>query len=237
MIGMMCFSLVFSQDWKKSPKENERVIGTVMVTHPKSILNWADEDNNMVYKDLLSKAKEDFPNKSIDLRNVIYSVSRHWEPTEYVGEGKYRRQTQPGYYYHRTYMSATVIELPLETRLNEILVKTVDKALSRVSTGSRLAIDQVSVSGGLDRATVKDQLVDILLDNSYKVVAKEYLEKLKEEQAEQLSGSFNEKTTAKVGNFSGVGYFVNVRVTEKSIRIQVVNVSTGEYEGNATVEF
>jgi len=72
--------------------------------------------------------------------------------------------------------------------------------------------------------------------NKYKVVAKEYLERLKEEQEQQVKGH-NERTTAQTENFSGVGYFLNVRVNEKSIRVQVINVSTGEYEGNATVEF
>jgi hypothetical protein len=34
-----------------------------------------------------------------------------------------------------------------------------------------------------------------------------------------------------------VGYYINLKVTETSLRVQVVNVSTGEYEGNATVNF
>ena len=53
----------------------------------------------------------------------------------------------------------------------------------------------------------------------------------------QGGGGYNERTTAKTDNLSGVGCFLNVRVTEKSIRVQVVNVSTGEYEGNATIDF
>jgi len=69
------------------------------------------------------------------------------------------------------------------------------------------------------------------------VVAKEQLEKLYREQQDQQSGIYNPNTTVQDNNFSAVGYYINVKVTETSIRVQVVNVSTGEYEGNATVNF
>lgn len=100
-----------------------------------------------------------------------------------------------------------------------------------------MAIDQVSVTYGMDKEALKDQLLDVLLDKGYKVIAKEYLEKLYEEQEAQQSGIYNESTTVKDNNFSAVGYYINVKVTETSLRVQVVNVSTGEYEGNATVNF
>lgn len=78
----------------------------------------------------------------------------------------------------------------------------------------------------------------MLLDKDYKVVAKEYLQKLYEEQEDQLkSGLFNPDTMVEGSKFSAVGYFINVKVTETTIRVQVVNVSTGEYEGNATINF
>ena len=77
----------------------------------------------------------------------------------------------------------------------------------------------------------------MLLDKGYKVVAKEYLERLYEEQQNQQSGIYNDKTTVQENNFSAVGYYINVKVTETSLRVQVINVSTGEYEGNSTVNF
>jgi len=190
------------------------VIGNVTGTIPTSSGTW-DSDHQRAYMYLLDKAKREYPNKVIDLRNVMVTNGNPYP------------------------CSAKVVELySAETKMNETLVKAVDKALSKVREGSRLAIDQISTSGdGLNRETVKDQLIDILLDKNYKVVAKEYLEKLQEEQKQQTGGGYNERTTAQTDNFSGVGYFLNVRVTEKSIRVQVVNVSTGEYEGNATIEF
>jgi hypothetical protein len=89
----------------------------------------------------------------------------------------------------------------------------------------------------MDRSTVKDMIVDVLLDKDYKVVAKEYLEKLLKEQQEQQSGIYNDNTTVRDNNFSAVGYYINVKVTETSLRLQVINVSTGEYEGNVTINF
>jgi len=207
-------SFAQQKDYEGDPKANERIIGTVTGTT-------SCDDNShcwaTAYIYLLEKAKKEYPNKVIDLRNLdvqgtIYAMS----------------------------CSAKVVEfISPERQMNETLVKAVDKSLNNVRAGSRLAIDQISVSSinNATKETLNDQLIDILLDRGYKVVAKEYLEKLKEEQEQQTGGGFNEKTTAKTDNFSGAGYFLNVRANEKSIRIQVINVSTGEYEGNATVEF
>jgi hypothetical protein len=189
----------------------------------------------------LEKAKKEYPNKVIDIRDMKYSRGDSKRYTIYVTDSKGRTTTtidRSQSYSTYTYSCvAKVIEfISPETKMNETLVKAIDKAMSRVRAGSRLAIDQIT-SLGEDKETINDQLIDILLDKGYKVVAKEYLEKLKEEQEQQTSGGFNEKTTVKTDNFSGIGYFLNIRVTEKSMRVQVVNVSTGEYEGNATVEF
>ena len=103
--------------------------------------------------------------------------------------------------------------------------------------GSKVAIDGIIVPNGTDREYYKDQVINLLLNKGYKVVAKEYLERLYNEQQDQLSGIYNESTTVQENNFSAVGYYINVKVTETSVRVQVVNVSTGEYEGNATVNF
>ena len=112
------------------------------------------------------------------------------------------------------------------------------KALRDVPEGARLAIDRItSDNDEIDRETLKDQVTDMLLDKGYRIVAKEYFAKLYEEQQAQQRGIYNERTTVQENNFSAVGYYINVKVTETSVRVQVVNVSTGEYEGNATVNF
>jgi hypothetical protein len=221
---LFTFTSFAQADYEKGPKANERVIGDVtgygITNRPP---NYDDVDDPIFIRNmhgsyivLLAIAKEKYPNKVIDLRNLTCSMQNNVS----------------------AYCSAKVVEfVSPETQWNETLVKAVDKAMNKVRVGSRLAIDQVSVTGSaLNKETVKDQLIDVLLDKDYKVVAKEYLEKLKEEQAQQAK-DHNERTTAQTENFSGVGYFLNVRVNEKSIRVQVVNVSTGEYEGNATVDF
>jgi len=124
-----------------------------------------------------------------------------------------------------------------EAQTYESLSQALNKALRNVREGSRLAIDQVSVPYSMEKETLKDQLLDLLLDKGYKVIAKDYLDKLYEEQQAQQSGIYNDNTTVQDNNFSAVGYYINVKVTETSLRVQVVNVSTGEYEGNATVNF
>lgn len=125
----------------------------------------------------------------------------------------------------------------IKTHLN----KAFDKALMNIREGSRFSIDNVTVSGDItseiNKESVKDNVIDVLLDKGYKVVAKEYLERLYQEQQVQQSGIYNENTVVQENNLSAVGYFLNIKITDESLRVQVVNVSTGEYEGNATITF
>lgn len=125
----------------------------------------------------------------------------------------------------------------VESALN----KAFDKALMNIREGSRFSIDNVTISGDItseiNKESVKDNVIDVLLDKGYKVVAKEYLERLYQEQQVQQSGIYNENTVVQENNLSAVGYFLNIKITDESLRVQVVNVSTGEYEGNATITF
>ena len=218
LIGVMFLTLGFAQDYKNAqnaPKADERILGTVNTF-------WGRDDfppEDMIHNILLEEAKRKFPNKKgVVLRNLTHSI-KNMGPNHYP--------------HHFGDMRATVA-----ISFKSLLAEAANKSMNNVREGSRLAIDQIFISDDkLDKATVNDQLIDVLLDKGYKVVAKEYLEKLKEEQEQQAKGGYNEKTKVKTDNLSAVGYFLNVRVTEKSIRIQVVNVSTGEYEGNVTVDF
>lgn len=221
---MMCMG-VFAQDYLNAPKAGEKVIGTVTAS---GILYQNTSITNLqVYKILLDKAKSDFSDRVIDIRDIKFE--------QYI-TSNYNYSS--GNEDHQYNASGKVVDLhDPEAQMNGGLSQALNKALRNVREGSRLAIDQVTVSGSMDREALKDQLLDVLLDKGYKVVAKEYLERLYEEQQAQQSGIYNEKTTVQENNFSAVGYYINVKVTETSLRVQVVNVSTGEYEGNATVNF
>lgn len=215
---MMCMG-VFAQDYLGNPKPNEKLLGSIVISETTC---WYDA---IWYAKLLDKAKQDYPNKVIDIRNLL---------------GSRRGDCSNGPCYYGP-VTAKVVEIGgnPESQSIESLSKAMDKALRNVREGSRVAIDMVTVSGGvsINREDLKDQIIDALLDKGYKVVAKDYLEKMYEEQEAQQSGIYNESTTVKTENFSAVGYYINVKVTETSLRVQVVNVSTGEYEGNATVNF
>ena len=216
---MMCIG-VYAQDYLNPPKANEKVLGTI---------SWGStgdyKTHQNFYEKLLEKARHEFPGKVIDIRGMevgtVCSDCKSGNRTLYDGPA----------------IGKVVYIVDPETQINENLSKVLNKALRNVREGSRLAIDQVTVISSMDRGEFKDQLIDVLLDKGYKVVAKEYLEKLYEEQQSQQSGIYNERTTVQENNFSAVGYYINVKVTETSLRVQVVNVSTGEYEGNATVNF
>ncbi len=236
LAGMCSFGYAQTiYEWKKPPKSTEIEIGVITGKMPAGSAYYSNDNklisdgrgtktDEEVYEELLEEARkkygETYPNFA--LRNF---------KSEMV-------HSDIGNYTYRSYKcSATVVIPDKEAIANEKLSQSLDKALRNVREGSRLAIDQVSVKTGMNREDYKDQLIDILLDKGYRVVAKDYLEKLYEEQEAQQSGIYNDKTTVQENNFSAVGYYINVKVTETSLRVQVVNVSTGEYEGNATVNF
>lgn len=229
---MMCMR-VFAQDYMSAPRSNEKVLEVITLDHPLfrdgkkltpdnyeswsgcSILDW--------YNGLLEEAKRKYPNKTIDIRQMSYGEAYD----QSKGTTVYRRPATGKVVWVRT----------IEEIVQESLSQALNKALRNVREGSRLAIDQVSVPYTMEKENLKDQLLDLLLDKGYKVIAKDYLDKLYEEQQAQQSGIYNDNTTVQDNNFSAVGYYINVKVTETSLRVQVVNVSTGEYEGNATVNF
>ena len=137
------------------------------------------------------------------------------------------------------------LQMSKENFVHDNLGKALEKSLFNIREGARLSIDQLSVKSSNPKYAkdiIYDQIVEILLDKGYKVVAKEYLERLYQEQQAQQSGIYNENTVVQENNMSAVGYFLNIRILDEhdsgpSIRVQVINISTGEYEGNATITF
>lgn len=219
---MMCMG-VYAQtepNYMASPKIGEKVIGTIS----KSFWLYHNDNRSQqeFYDKLLVAAKKEYSGINIDIREMNCHYSEY-------------RSNSPCYLYEGAGKVVKIIGA--ETHISESLSQSFNKALRNVREGSRMAIDQVSVPYTMDKEAIKDQIIDVLLDKDYKVVAKDYLERLYQEQQNQRSGIYNESTTVNPDNFSAVGYYINVKVTETSLRVQVVNVSTGEYEGNATVNF
>ena len=153
----------------------------------------------------------------------------------------YERSTNRSKRYLVTWHVSASIVVPIPPDpvqlASDNLSKVIEKGMQNVSIGSRIAIDQIKVISGIDEEDYKDKVVEVLLDKGYKVVAKEFLQRLYDEQIQQQTGVYNEDTKVQGNNFSAVGYYLNIRMTDKSLKVQVINVSTGEYEGNATVNF
>ena len=230
MMICMCAFAQSQPDYMKAPKPNEKVLGTIsFTTEDYYYYNERPSDQNL-YILLLDKAKKEYPGRVIDIRDLAIGKDNTKQKVIRSGDNTFVK--------YGIQVVGKVVYIPdPETQTKESLSQALNKALRNVREGSRMAIDQVTVTSSMDRGEFKDQLIDVLLDKGSKVVAKEYLEKLYEEQQAQQSGIYNDKTTIQENNFSAVGYYINVKVTETSLRVQVVNVSTGEYEGNATVNF
>ena len=245
-------------EWQMSPTPNEEYVG--MVTSEEyaggrfyttdgglfsengqtSINHQFTKTDEELYEILLKKARAIYGSQysyyTISLRNFKASIS----------EKRYDMPDAHQYRYDRYYKISAAVVVPANTKSTnstsdmedeDDLTRALDKALQDIREGSRIAIDQVKVPSGTNKDEYKDEVVEILLDKGYKVVAKEYLEKLYEEQQAQQSGIYNDRTTVKNDNFSAVGYYLNVRLTDTSLRVQIINVSTGEYDANVTIKF
>ena len=169
------------------------------------------------YKAALREASQAYPNKEVGIRNLKQ------------GDVKVNGDGSVSHYYNYT-----MVELPGIVAQN--LFNAISQATREIDEGNRFALDKLTITDGqTDKEKTKGQIVDYLLGKGYKVVAKEHLEKLYREQQGQQSGIYNPDTTVEGNNFTAVGYFISARITEEYIQVQVVNVSTGEYEGNVTV--
>ena len=198
---------------QKAPQKNEVVL--TKSTRTRSGYN----NYQAAYKAALREAKQANSNKEVGIRNLK------------EGDVKLNGDGSVSHYY--TY---TVVELP--SPVMQKLIETINKATREIDEGNRFALDKLTITDGqTDREKTKGQIVDLLLGKGYKVVAKESLEKLYNEQQGQQSGIYNPDTTVEGNNFTAVGYYISVRITEEYVQVQVVNVSTGEYEGNVTESF
>ena len=196
---------------QKAPQAKEVVLG-------KNVRTQRGYDSfQAAYKAALREAKQEYPNKEVGIRNLS------------KGNVKVNGDGSVSHYYNYS-----VVELPGVVAQN--LFDAINRATREIDEGNRFALDKLTIiDSQTDKEKIKGQIVDYLLGKGYKVVAKEHLEKLYKEQQGQQSGIYNPDTTVEGNNFTAVGYFINARITEEYVQVQVVNVSTGEFEGNVTI--
>ena len=196
---------------QKAPQAKETVLNKS--THTQKGYN----NYQNAYNAALREAKQAYPNKEVGIRNLS------------KGNVKINSDGSVSNYYNYT-----VVELPGIVAQN--LFEAISQATREIDEGNRFALDKLTIlDGQTDKEKTKGQIVDYLMGKGYKVVAKEHLEKLYKEQQGQQSGIYNAETTVEGNNFTAVGYFISARITEEYVQVQVVNVSTGEFEGNVTV--
>ena len=206
-------SNVNAQDYSKArkhPSKTEVILSTNLRTK-----NGYDT-YQAAYKAALREARQAYPEKDVEIRDLRED------------EVKVNAGGSVSHYYRYT-----IVEMP--SAVSQKLYDAIDKATKEIEEGNRFALDTVTITDrSIDKEKTKGQIVDMLLDKGYKVVAKESLEKLYKEQQGQQSGIYNDETVVGMGKFTAVGYYLTVRITEEYVQIQVVNVTTGEFEGNVT---
>lgn len=223
-------------------KKNDLIIGNIQISKYKHETTYSadkgwrictgtwDGTEKDMFKILLDSAINYYGDKYPKLVIREFKCPLQYKEKKYSYHGD--KFIKKGDYYEASATVAIDYKDLIYIRLDNALTKV----FSDLPEGSRIALDQIRVPTGTDKEEYKDQVVELLLDKGFKVVAKEYLERLYEEQQSQQSGIYNDKTTVKENNLSAVGYYLNVKLTETSLRVQVINVSTGEYEGNVTIK-
>lgn len=216
-LALLCIGSASAQEKltlaQKKPKQNEKVLVQNAVTFSSYTSLQA------AYNGALREAKSKYPGRSIDIRNLAQGEVRFSD--DGMASNRY---------------NYTIVELPDAVSL--ALSSALTKALADVDEDGRFAINKVVVTDdNVDKAKIKGEMIDLLSKKGHKVVAKEYLDKLYAEQQAAKSGAFNKKTAVEENNFSAVGYYINVSITEDYLQVQIINVSTGEYDGNAIVNF
>lgn len=194
---------------QESPKKNELVLGRDLQTR-----NGYDSYQS-AYKGALNEARRNYPQKNVAIRNLNKGEIK-------INGGDIS--------YRYTY---TVVELPNAKTTK--LVEAIGKATSGIEKDCSFALDKITISDeSIEEPIFRSQIINALKEKGYKVIAKEQLEKLYKEQQGQQSGIYNAATTVNSNNFTAAGYYISISISTKYIQIQVVNISTGEYEGNVT---
>jgi len=209
--------MVAQEDYNKAqnaPQQKETVLSRGMRTVG------GHETMSAAYKSALREAQQRYPGKSVGIRNLT------------KGEVKINGDGSVSNFYNYT-----IVELP--SAAMQSVYQAIDRATMNIAFGNRFAIDALCINyaHSINVALAKSEIIDYLIAKGYKVVAKEQLQKMYKEQQDQQSGIYNENTTVKTNNFSAVGYFISINLAYSYVQVQVVNVSTGEYEGNVTLNF
>lgn len=209
------FNLSAQEDYNKAqqkPNQKETILSKDVKT------SRGYNSYQSAYKAALREAQKTYAGKTIAIRDLSKG------DIKISGDGSVLN-----------YYNYTIVELP--DVIYSALYDAIQKATATIEEESRFAIEKVVITDQQsDKENVKSQITNLLLNKGHKVVAKEYLENLYKEQQGQQSGIYNEKTTIESNNFTATGYYLRARITEEYVLIEVVNVSTGEFEGNVSVE-
>ena len=211
----LCFNCAFAQEnynkAQNAPQKSE------VVLLKKACTQKGHNTYQAAYQAALREAQQEYPNKEIGIRNLK------------KGDVKVNSDGSVSNYYNYT-----IVALP--SAVEQKLIEALNKATREIAEDNCFALDKLTITDGqTDKEKTKGLIVDLLLGKGYKVVAKEHLEKLYKEQKGQESGIYNQNTTVEGNNFTAAGYYLSVRITEEYVQVQVVNVSTGEYVGNVTL--
>lgn len=231
---------------------------TTIHTEKDNRINLGEEELYTIYKTALKKYYEKY--NYFSLRDFKYTIKDNISQDDFFklkkgdvlidkqcneikyfrmgGNGPYGR----GYYDHyKVYILSATLVLPDNSNFinDEDLKNAVDNALKRVEVGSILAFGTIDVDdkSEIDGESLKDDLTEIILDKGYKMVAKEHLKRLYDESKKGENDMYNKETVVQGNNFSAVGYFIDIKVTPKTIKLEVLSVGEGEIKGQAKINF
>ena len=139
------------------------------------------------YNTIMADIRREYPNRMIGI-------------VKGEGEGSSIISVDGRNYHYGVTLYMNIVEPNIHYYLN--------MAIRNAKKGSKIALNQIMSFGTTDEY-LKNQMIDILMDEGYRVV----------------------------NNVSNADYCINLKMSDDFLQIQLVNSHTGEYEGVASVKF
>jgi len=123
--------------------------------------------------------------------------------------------------------------------LENALETAISQATSKLSKDGRIAIVQITAPYKTEQEYIMYQSESVLLDNRYRVVDRNSLDRVRAEQRIQRSGEVDDKTAVDIGKFAGAKYIMTGRIdgtdTLRRLRLRFLDTETAEVVGVASV--
>jgi len=125
--------------------------------------------------------------------------------------------------------------------LENALTSAIDQATTKVTKDTRIAVVQITTTNTSHRDYVMGESGHILVNKGFRVVNRNEIDRIRNEQRIQYSGEVDDKTTVDIGKLAGAKYIITGRIDGtgnlQRLRLRVLDTETAEVVGVSSVRF